>query len=90
MREEDLILCEIQYTIRHTSPHCFKVGKKVFVKSNPEHPTVVYSVNKDTVTISWYNKKNELDTCGFPPECILQYKYAGLVTYKRKHKISLN
>jgi DNA-directed RNA polymerase subunit RPC12/RpoP len=89
-KKEDLRLCDAQYTIRHMDVNCFVCGEKVFLKSNPEHPMTVHSVNKSTITTIWYTKTNEMQLCEFPPECILQYKYAGLITYRQKLCVSLN
>jgi len=89
-KQDDLGLCDWQYTIRHTDVNFFVCGEKVFLKSNPEHLMTVHSINKKTITTIWYTKTNEMQLNEFPPECILQYKYAGLVTYRQKLCVSLN
>jgi len=89
-KNEELILCDWNYTIKHDNVNCFNIGEKVFLKSNPEILMKVHSVNKNTVTTIWFNKLNEIQFNEFPPECILQYKYAGLLIYKQKYSISLN
>ncbi len=89
-RQEDLRLCPWQYTIRHTKASEFIRGEKVFLKSNPEHEMIVHSVNEKNITTIWYSTDKEMQICEFPPECILQYKYAGLKTYKKRLYISLN
>ena len=86
-KAEDLKLCDFQYEIKHNSIDDFKVGEEVFLKSNPETPMKVYGFSED--------KKSVLTSMGdnkysFPPECLLQYKYAGLLIAKRKHKICLD
>ena len=52
---------------------------------------VVYAINKDNVTVVLNSENNEFQIESFLPECILQYKYAGLITHKRSgYNISLN
>lgn len=89
-KKEDLKICNWQYTIRHTSVNDFVCGDKVFLKSNPEHSMIVHSINEKTITTYWYTKSNELSLCEFIPETILQFKYAGLMTYKEKYNMSFN
>lgn len=89
-KQDDLRICDWQYTIKHTSTNAFVCGEKVFLKSNPEHPMTVHSVNEKSITTIWYNIYNEMQLCRFPPECILQYKYATLKTYQKKLCVSLN
>jgi len=89
-KQDDLKLCDWQYTIRHTDINRFVSGEKVFLKSNPEQPMTVHSVNEKSITTIWYTESNEMQLCEFPPECILQYKYAGLLTYRQKLCVSLN
>jgi len=79
-----------QYTIRHTDVNNFIRGEKVFLKSNPECPMTVHKVNLKSVTTKWYAANNEIQICEFPPECILQYKYAGMITYRKNIHINLN
>ena len=83
-KQEDLKLCDYQYTIRHTDVNSFVLGEKVFLKSNPEHPMIVHSVNENSITTIWNSSDGETQICEFPSECILQYKYAGFLTYKKK------
>ncbi len=89
-KQEDLRLCDWQYTIRHDNVDCFERGEKVFLKSNPEHLMTVHSVNKSSITTIGYTKLNEMQLREFPPECILQYKYIALLTYRKKLCVSLN
>ena len=91
-KQDDLMLCDWQYTIRHTKLKCFEVGEIVFLGCNPEFPMTVHSINnkKNNITTIWYNSNNEIQYYSFPPECILQYRYAGLLTYKGKFCVSLN
>ena len=87
--QNNLRLCDWQYTIRHTDTKQFVSGEKVFLKSNPEKIMTVYSIREDVVVTSC-NRYNEIQLYEFPPECILQYRYAGLKTYKNKIHVSLN
>ena len=90
-KEGDLKMCNGQYTIRHTNTSSFVCGEKVFLKSNPEHSMLVHSINETTVTTIWYTKSNGIQLMSdFLPECILQYKYVGLLTYQDKFCVSLN
>ena len=89
-KKNNLKLCDWQYTIRHTNANCFKIGEKVFLKSNPEHQMIVYFIEGNNVTTIWFTKTNEMQLCKFSPECILQYKYAGLLVYKQRHYVALN
>lgn len=89
-KEKDLKKYDAQYMIRHHDVECFVYGQKVFLKSNPECPMRVYLINKTTVSTIWHTKTNKIEICEFPPECILQYEYAGLITYREKFNISLN
>lgn len=88
-RSKDLRLCIEQYTIKHDSVDEFKVGEEVFLKSNPEHVMSVLNLGDDMVGCVWFNN-GEVHKCTFPPECILQYKYAGLITLNKKYIVSLN
>lgn len=87
---DDLQICNWQYTVRHTSVDCFVIGELVFLKSNPECPMTVTSMTDKRVSTNWYSLDGKLQTCDFPPECILQYKYAGLQTYKLNTNVNFN
>ena len=89
-KEEDLKSCEWQYNIKHTDTNNFKCGEEVFLKSNPENPMTVLSINKNDITTLWYDIHDNIQTHKFFPECIIQYEYAGLLVYKQKYSISLN
>jgi len=83
-------LCDWQYIIKCNDVSCFKSGEMVFLKSNPECPMIVLSVNEYDITTMWYNVHKEQQFCDFLPECILQYKYAGLLTYQGRFQVCLN
>jgi len=85
----DLELVDYQYKITHNSTNIFNIGEEVFLKSNPEIKLIVYSINKKEITTIRYIK-NEIDLNSFPPQCLLQYKYRGLLKYKNKFNICLN
>ncbi len=87
--KNDLIICDLQYSVIHKNVSCFKLWEKVFLKSNPEFEMTVCSIG-DSITVSYVNEKNTIYWTDFPPECLLQYKFAGLVTYNKKHCVSLN
>lgn len=86
-KEGDLISCDLQYEIRHININCFKIGEEVFLKSNPECTMKVYGFSEDNKQIlTLFGYDIEL----FPPECLLQYRYAGLLIGRKKYKICLN
>jgi len=78
----DLQLSDWQYTIIHHSPTNFMCGEKVFLKSNPKYEMIVQYVNKNEITTTTEDLKHKFISCEFSPECILQYKYIGLITYR--------
>jgi len=91
-KRKDLEICDWQYIITHTNVNSFVIGEKVFLKSNPEHSMSVHSINENEgiITTIWYIKSNEMQLGEFMPHSILQYKYAGLLTYREKFYVSLN
>lgn len=89
-RADDLNKCDYQYLIRHTKTNCFSVCEMVFLKSNPEHPMTIHSINENSVICTWKAMNGEFQLASFPPECILQYKYRCLVEWKEKFKICLS
>jgi hypothetical protein len=88
--QDDLRVCAWQYTIRHKKSMQFIVGEKVFLKSNPEKPMVIYCIDNDNVIVTIENEYGDYEYLEFPPECLLQYSYAGLITFKSKIKICIN
>ena len=90
MREDDLILTDFQYLIRHTTVDDFKVGERVFLKSNPEFPMTVYSFDDGEIACEWVAKNSIRNYHFFPPESILQYEYAGLVVFRKLYHMCLN
>ena len=48
--QNDLKLCDWQYTIRHTNVNSFVYEEKVFLISNPKHTMTVHSVNNNPIT----------------------------------------
>lgn len=89
-RLDDLSKCDYQYLIRHRKTNCFSVGEMVFLKSNPEHSMTIHLLNENDVICTWESMDGQFRIKSFPPECILQYKYRGLVKWKEKFKICLN
>ena len=82
---DDLILFPIQYKIIHKNVDDFKVGEKVFLKSNPEtEMEVIYLNEEDNVVICQWYFKDEKHIYEFIPQCILQFKYASEMKYKNK------
>lgn len=70
----NLILCNCQYYITHHLVSDFKIGEKVFLKSNPEIPLTVIRVRSNKVECSYrvdrFKRKRHL----FSPETIIQYE----------------
>ena len=91
-KSEELKLVNWQYQIRFNSVNDFKLGEEVFLKSNPEHPMIVNSLNEYFVEVYWKQEDGSLYFHQFPPQSILPYKYAGLVNYKNNnfYNISLS
>ena len=86
----DLGLCDWQYTIRHHDTLSFVRGQKVFLKSSSALEMVVHDIIGDKIITRWKNVHNCLQYHSFPPECILQYRYAGLVTFRKTFSVCLN
>lgn len=84
-KKEDLKLCDFQFQITHTNTDKFKIGEYIFLKSNPDYPLEVYSINNKEIGVGSYSTQYF-----FSPECILQYTYRGLLIGKRKYKICLS
>lgn len=91
-KKSDLELVNWQYQVRYNSVDDFKLGQEVFLKSNPECPMVVNSLHENMVGVYWKLENGDLDFHEFPPQCLLPYKFAGLVNYKNNtfYNISLN
>jgi len=85
----DLRKCKWQYTIRHTTTDDFDIFEIVFLKSNPEFPLMVVNYNDHNVECIPLSSQENI-THDYPPEALLHYKHAGLLTYKEKYNISLN
>lgn len=85
----DLRLCDWQYTIRWENIHDFNIGQIVFLKSNPECPMIVCGFINNKVLTTWNNVDGKAES-SFPPECLLQYKYACLLTGSKKYNVCLN
>lgn len=86
----NLKLSKAQHTIKWKKTSDFKINEKVFLKSNINLILNVCDLDESDVTVTWLDKENKRQYTKFPPECILQYKYAGLITYQNRFKISLN
>lgn len=84
----DLIANDWQYTVVHKHPTDFKVGELVFLKSSPEFELTVFAINEKTVTVRDDSTKPP-SFYDMTPPTILQYRFAGEKTYKRKINVSL-
>jgi len=88
--QDDLNLSDWQYAIRWHNTSEFKIGETVFLKSNPDQPMIICNIGEETITTVWKNNHNFSQTSVFPPECILQYKYASLLIAKRFIHVCIN
>ena len=86
----DLRVCDWQYEICHLETNLFVTGEIVFMKSSAHYPMIVCFIGKKEVSTLWENTSGEMQCESFPPECILQYRYAGLLVWCGKYKICLN
>lgn len=75
--KNDLIKLNEQYSVRHQSTDKFEIGERVFLKSNPEHPLIIYDIDEDLV-YCYFEKTGTHIQEGFKPQTILQYRYAHL------------
>jgi len=82
---DELKKLDWQYLISHNSEKCFKIGEWVFLKSNPELPLKISQLKNGQVSC----QINDI-VAVFPPQCLLQYKYAGLFIWKDDKIICLN
>ena len=82
--------CEWQYQIRHEQPNAFDIGECVFLKSNPEWPLIVYTLDDTFVYVVWKDIEDTVHADSFPPQAILQYRYAGLLIWRNSYRICLN
>jgi hypothetical protein len=60
----------------------------VFLKSNPEWPLKVFGVGNMLNHVLVLTPDNHIES--FPPQCLLQYAYRGLLVWEKKLHISLN
>lgn len=79
---------DIQYQIVHDFASLFKIGQKVFLRSNPKLVLTVINIIDDLVEASW-EKENKTYKNYFPPQSLLQYNYAGLI-YWNNNEMCLN
>ena len=87
---KDLKLCDVQYTIRWHDVSNFMIGEKVFLISNIEHPMVVYDILDNKIITTWKNIYGDDEFHDFQPECILQYRYASMITIRKTFILNLN
>ena len=88
--EKDLNKCSWQYAVRHQSTDNFCVGENIFLGSNPEVPMIVLKVHEKEIYANVIDLLGNINTYTFPPQCVLQYKYASLIVYKDKYNVCLN
>lgn len=58
----------------------FKIGEKVFLKSNPELPLIVVENNTD-FEVTCINPITG-DTYNFSPSTLMKYEYAAMILFK--------
>jgi hypothetical protein len=82
-----------QYAVIHNAADCFKEGEQVFMVTNPEVPLTVLTIlhEPEDVCCGWKDAQGEPHIDFFPPEALLQYKWAALVSsYDGKFTHCLN
>jgi len=84
---QDLKLYDWQYEVRHNKTTAFSSGEIVFLKSSIECPMIVCSIGLKEVSTMWENKFGDMNCESFSPECILQYRYAGLLVWCSEYRI---
>lgn len=84
-KREEIRLKELQYKVCYDTTLKFRIGDKVFLKSNPEVPLEVFDVDNEKVHCRYKNEIIE-----YIPQVLVHYKYAGLMVYKREWDISWN
>lgn len=89
-RASDLFRADFQYAVTHKTSLAFREGESVFLKSNPEWPMEVVGVYEEGVMVLNEVSKTEAEFIIMPPQCLLQYKYAGMLVWKRRQLICLN
>jgi len=87
--KDKLISCDWQYLISHFDISKFRIGEKVFLKSNLEVPLIISNIIENKIFCVWSSDKESYEH-DFLPHMLLHYKYAGLLIYKRKYNIYLN
>ena len=81
--KNDLKLKDFQYQVSYDTTLNFRIGDTVFLKSSPDVPLKVVGIDSEKIHCKFDN--------GFiivKPQMILHYKYAGLLSFKRKHIIN--
>ncbi len=86
----ELKLSTWQYTIKFTFPYDFHIGQSVFLRSNPNVPLIVDSIDKEFVICKLKSNSNdELIFC--KPQIILPYEFANLMTSScKRFNVNLN
>lgn len=80
-----------QYEVIHRKPTDFKIGEEVFLKSSPDRKMKVRSIGEKNVITSWIGTDGKGHMHSFPPQYILQYKYAALLVDRTdSYRICLN
>jgi hypothetical protein len=82
----DLVKKDLQYLISFDSTLNFQINDIVFLKSNPEITLKV--INNDLDKVYCLDEDNNI--YDFYPQMILHYKWASILTYKKKWDIYLN
>lgn len=87
--EDQLELVEWQYSVRHQSTDAFRLGEMVFLVSDPLHPMWVSALGRQ-VEVFWFDFDGSIQVTSLPPQCLLQYRYAGLQNWKGEYDVCLN
>jgi hypothetical protein len=80
-----------QYEVIHKKPKDFKMGEQVFLKGSPSKPMMVAGLGEKNVVAVWKGEDGKRHAHAFPPQMLLQYRYAGLmVDSTGTYKVCLN
>lgn len=85
-KSNQIKLTDLQYKIRFDNTLHFQIGDIIFLKSQPHIPLKI--IDTDLYKIYCLDEDNNI--YDFYPQMILHYKWASILTYKKKWDIYLN
>jgi len=86
--KNNLIKADIQYP--NLTINDFKIGDKVFLKSNPEYSLTVFQIHYEMIQPRLSVRMNNYGIpIALPPTSFMKYTHAADIIYKG-HKMNLN